>query len=63
MNKIKTKLISIIHRKLFGTPVSGVKAYPVIINFKTTYPTNTLDYNNWCEEVRFSSAVVKNNLK
>ena len=59
MNKITNRIVCILRDKMFGTPIKGIKAYPIDVNFKTTYPSKNLGYNEWCMEVSFGSAVVK----
>lgn len=59
MTKIKKRLITKLKSKLFGNPISGQKAYPVTVTFKTTYPPDRPEYNEWCQKFEFSSAVVK----
>jgi hypothetical protein len=47
------KLMQFIKKVLFGKPLSGERVPPP--SFKTTYPTDKLDENQWFKEFKFGS--------
>ena len=59
MKMTKKSISEKIKTMLFGTPIKGQKAYPPSLSFKTTYPDESMGYNEWMQKNNISSAVVK----